>query len=361
MTVSDSKGAVGGRHVSFLVPGSLDARTGGYEYDRRIVAALRERGWIVDVRELDASFPYPLPAALLEAGRELAMVSDGGVVLIDGLAFGAMPDQVQREAGRLRLVALIHMPLDADVGLDATAAARLGAAERFALRFAALIVSTGTTTVRWIEAQKVPCPVVLVEPGTDRAAPARGSGSVDTVQLLSVGTINPGKGHEMLIEALSTIPERNWRLTCAGSLSRSPDTAERVRRLLDKRQLADRVTMTGELSQEALSACYDSADVFVLATLRETYGMAVAEAIARGLPVISTATGEIPNIVGDGGIIVPPGDADALTAALSSVLDDSALRDRLRESAKLAGERLRTWDQAGDDMADALERVAANV
>ncbi len=220
---------------------------------------------------------------------------------------------------------------------------------------------TGASTATLVASYGVPADrIARVGPGTDRGPIASGSKSTDCRHLLCVATINPGKGHAILVRALANIPERNWRLTCAGSLSRDPETVARVRRLLAESQLDDRVTLAGDLDKAGLSACYDSADVFVLATLRETYGMAVAEAIARGLPVVSTATGEIANITGGGGVIVPPGDVDAFAAAVSSVLRDAHLRDRLRAQAARARERLRTWDQAGGEMAALLAVAATN-
>ena len=94
-----------------IVPGRLETRTGGYEYDRRIAAGLRALGYSVEIREISDGFPYPTPAALDEASRVLASIPSGTSVLIDGLALGAMPAQIEHEASRLRVIALVHMPL----------------------------------------------------------------------------------------------------------------------------------------------------------------------------------------------------------------------------------------------------------
>ena len=119
--------------------------------------------------------------------------------------------------------------------------------------------------------------------------------------------------------------------------------------------LVDRVTLVGELDAARLSECYDSADVFVLATLQETYGMAVAEALAHGLPVVSTTTGEISALVGDdAGLLVPPGDTEALTAALARVIGDAGLRARLAAGATRASERLPRWKDAAAKVSAAL-------
>ena len=344
-----------------LVPGSLESRTGGYAYDRRIAAELRRRGWTIAVRELDASFPRPTAAALADAARVLADIPDGHTVLVDGLALGVMPSEVEREASRLRLVALVHMPLAAEIGIDSDVAARLEASERRALGAAALVVVTGRWTMSALERYDVGRHrIALVEPGTDRGPVARGSGG-SPLELLCTATLNPGKGHEILIRALASLSPRGWHLTCAGSLDRHPPTVERVRAIVRAKSLDDRVSLVGELDDVALAAAFDRADLFVLATLRETYGMAVAEALAHGLPVVSTTTGAIADLVGpadDGaGLLVPPGDEAALETALSRVMSDARLRHRLAEGARRMRGRLPTWEEAADKMAAALERI----
>ena len=138
-----------------IVPGSFETRTGGYEYDRRIVAGLRARGWRVDVHELDSSFPRPTAAAREHAARVLAAIPDGTTALVDGLALGAMPAEVEREASRLRIVALVHLPLAAEIGLDRETAAAFEAGERRALAAAAQVVVTGRATLEALTAYGV--------------------------------------------------------------------------------------------------------------------------------------------------------------------------------------------------------------
>ncbi len=349
------------RSIGFLAPGSLDSRTGGYLYDRRMVDGLRARGWHVDVRQLDDTFPFPSPAALDDARRALASFANGTIVLIDSLALGAMPDELERESGRLRLAGLVHLPLAADVARDAPVAARLLQGERRALAAAALVVVTGSATLGLLEPHAVPhAKIVVVEPGTDRAELARGSGD-SALHLVSVATLNAGKGYDVLFRALAPLRMRAWRLTCVGSTTRDAATAARLRELLRSLDLADRVELAGELDAGGVASVYDGADVFVTATLRETYGMATAEALARGLPVIGTRTGAAVELVGgDAGIVVPPGDAAALSAALARVLDDAPLRARLAAGARRAREALPTWEHAIGRMEAALTRLATS-
>jgi glycosyltransferase involved in cell wall biosynthesis len=174
-----------------------------------------------------------------------------------------------------------------------------------------------------------------------------------------VGTLNPGKGYEELLNALTAVPSREWHLTCAGNLNRHPPMVARIRALIQARQLDDQVSLVGELSADELEQCYDRTDVFVLATLRETYGMAVAEALAHGLPVVSTSTGAIPALVGtDAGLLVSPGDVQGLTHALARVIGDADLRARLTEGARRVRPTLPRWDQAVARIAGALESMS---
>jgi glycosyltransferase involved in cell wall biosynthesis len=343
-----------------IVSGSFAQRSGGYEYDRRMAAGLRARGRDVDVRELDASFPRPTTAALDEAARVLAAIPDGTTVIVDGLAFGAMSAEAEREASRLRLVALVHLPLAAEIGIDGEEAIRFEASERRALTAAGRVIVTGNAAALALQRYGVGRETIaVVEPGTDRAPLAAGSrvGSQDPLHLVSVAAITPGKGHEILLRALGSIQERHWRLTCAGSVERHPPTTARLREMLRAGGLDDRVSLAGELDATALASLYDTADLFVLATLHETYGMVVAEALARGLPVIGTATGAIPDLVGaDAGLVVAPGDPHALARALSRVMADADLRERLAAGARRVRDRLPTWDDAVDGMAAALAR-----
>jgi glycosyltransferase involved in cell wall biosynthesis len=348
-----------------LVPGSLHQRTGGYEYDRRMVAGLQARGWLVQVYELDSSFPDPTNEARRGAADILATLPDGAAVLVDGLAFGAIPSEVLHESRRLNIVALVHMPLGAAPGLDRRSAAALAESERRALSAARLILVTGRTTVSVMAGYGVEGNrVAVVEPGTDRAPLARGS-SNDRVALLSVGSVTIGKGHELLIRALASVRERGWTLTCAGSLERDPATVRRVRDVVEEEKLTGHVSLVGELDDTALRACYERSDAFVLATLFETYCMAVADALAHGLPVVSTCTGAIPDLVrlGDdsgeppAGLLTPPGDGDALAAALSRFLGDASLRASLAAAARRVRTRLPSWDEAVDKMTAALEPI----
>jgi glycosyltransferase involved in cell wall biosynthesis len=346
------------RRIAFVVPGQIETRTGGYQYDRCMMSALRERGVRIDLVQLDGSFPYPTPAALDQASSALRSLPPGTVALVDSLALGAMPDVIEREAHRLTVVALMHLPLAATFGLDPEVAARFEMLERRSLAAASLIVLTGRAAMPMLARYSLPnhC-MVVVEPGTDAPAGIRDRGaprSPHEVALLSVGTITAGKGHTWLVEALAAIG-LPWRLTCAGSLTRDPRAADELRAVIARRGLERRVLLTGELDAAALAAEYDRADLFVLTTRQETYGMAVAEALAHGLPVVATATGAIPDLIGaDAGIVVPCDDTGSLVAALTRVIGDAPFRAELARGAIRRRTQLPTWRDAAARMDAAL-------
>lgn len=344
-----------------MAPGRLETLTGGYGYDRRMVAGLRDLGWRVEVRELDESFPRPTAAGLAHAARALASVPSNVPVLVDGLALGAMPHPLEVEASRLRVVALVHHPLAAETGLDPVTSRLLETSERRALTATRLVVVTSRATAVTLEGFGVPPErIEVVEPGTDPAPLARGSDG-GPLQLLCVATLIARKGHEVLFNALAASTDRQWKLCCVGSLERDPPTAQRLRAHLKTLCLEDRIELRGELEGAALAGCYDCADVFVLPTLYEGYGMVVAEALARGLPVVSTTTGAIEELVGEGaGLLVPPGDQDALASALSRVIADAPLRRRLAEGARRARQRLVPWKDASAKLARVIERVVTD-
>ena len=347
--------------VVLAVPGDLETPTGGYGYDRRMVAGLRARGWSVDIRPLDGSFPLPTPEARAQAARALAETPTDTTVLVDGLALGALPDEIEREASRLRLIGLIHHPLAHETGLDPHVAAMFEASERRALRSVRLVVVTSRRTAATVVGYGVhPDRLAVVEPGTDRSPLARGStgGPRDIVQLLCVATLIPRKGHDVLLDALGTISGLPWRLTCVGSSTRHPETAARLCGRLRAQGWTGRVELTGEIDRATLSGHYDRADVFVLPTFHEGYGMAVAEALAHGVPVIGTASGAVPDLVGDGaGLVVPPGDRQALAAALARVIGDAQFRAELKRGAEAVRHTLPTWTEAAATMEAALLRA----
>jgi glycosyltransferase involved in cell wall biosynthesis len=351
---------VSARSLEFLIPGDLQSPTGGYGYDRRVIAGLRSLGWRVNVGALDGSFPVPAAAALEQADAVFSRIPDDGLVMVDGLALGAMPEVVARHSARVRLVALVHHPLAAETGLSAEIAKRLEQSERASLREARHVVVTSDATASALAPYGVErSRITVVVPGTDEAPFARGS-TDGVTRMLCVATVSPRKGHDLLIESLASLSSRRWTLTCVGSLTMSADTVRALQGQIERAGLGDRVALVGALTGTALEAAFQAADLFVLPTRHEGYGMVVAEALARGLPVISTRTGAIPDLVRpEAGMVVPPNDGAALHDALAQVLHDPARLVALRDGAREARDHLPRWQDSCAQMERVLERVAS--
>jgi glycosyltransferase involved in cell wall biosynthesis len=344
-------------HCSFLVPGDLGTRTGGYTYDRRIIDGLRAEGWHVDVLSLGEGWPVPDAAARASARRVVEALPDGALAVVDGLAFGAMPELAADHAGRVRWIALVHHPLSMETGLADGMRQSLFESERKALAATRGVIVTSPSTARALAAYDVPASrIAVIEPGTEQALPATGSGS-DALNLLCVATVTPRKGHGLLIDALAGLVDRNWRLHCAGSLAMDLACAIALSAAIERHGMRERVVLHGEQDEDGLRALYVSADAFVLPSFHEGYGMALADALAHGLPVISTRAGAIPDTVpAEAGVLVPPGDGIALREALRRLMDDSAWRSQLADGARAAGRLLATWPDSAARFASALAR-----
>jgi glycosyltransferase involved in cell wall biosynthesis len=350
--------------VTLLVPGDLETRTGGYGYDREIVAGLRTLGWTVDLCQVDAGFPFPTAYARAQAVVALASRPAGTLVLADGLAFGAMASEAAREAARLRLVALVHHPLAFEHGLDAGTAKALLDSETRALGCTRGVVVTSDETAGVLETRYgIPRDyLAVVRPGTAPASLARGTpgGSGGPVAMLCVASLVERKGYDVLLAALAHLRHLDWHLTCVGSHRLQPQVAAAIVEQARTTGLADRVTFAGELDQPGLDAAYDATDLFVLPTRYEGYGMAVAEAVARGLPVVSTYTGAIPELVGrDSGVLIEPGNVSRWIYSLGLLLSpDWDLRRQLAAGARQRRASLPRWPDAARAMAAALTRFA---
>jgi glycosyltransferase involved in cell wall biosynthesis len=348
------------KRVVFAVPGSLDTPTGGYAYDRRIIAELRRLDWDVECLDIGEGFPSPDEATRSGARSLMLKVPDGQPIVVDGLALGVLPDVAAEVASRHPLLALVHHPLALEWGLPAESADALHRSEQAALAVVREVVVTSPTTATLVAADYgVPAErITVARPGSDPAPRSSGSRS-EVPHLLSVGAVVPRKGFDTLVAALATLAELPWRLTIAGDLTRDPDEAARLDISITQHKLAGRIAALGAVSSERLAALYDDADLFVLASRFEGYGMAYAEALSHGLPVIGTTAGAIPDTVPqEAGVLVSPGDVDALARALRRVIADAGLRLRLSDAAFAAARKLPTWRESGAIFATALEKLA---
>ncbi|MER7247840.1 glycosyltransferase family 4 protein [Kribbella sp. NPDC000426] len=338
--------------VHFLVPDGIDdprLPSGGNVYDRRVCGGLLALGWSVQEHAVAGQWPLPDAAARSAVGAALARVPNGGLVLIDGLLASVVPEVLEPEADRLRLVVLLHMPRDE-------------AREVAALSAASAIVATSDWTQRWLHEHYALSHVYVVRPGVDKADLA--PGTVSGGRLLCVGAVTPGKRPDLLLEALAMVDDPAWRCAFVGSLDVEVEYVDGLRRQVKDLGLADQVRFTGPLTGAELERAYAEADALVLASQFETYGMVVTEALARGLPVVASAVGGVPEALGyaaDGsrpGLLVSPGDPQALAQALRQWLGDPVERARLRVAARSRRLTLSDWEQTARELAAVLAEVA---
>jgi glycosyltransferase involved in cell wall biosynthesis len=332
--------------VHVIVPHDIDdpARpSGGNTYDRQVCRGLAALGWTVH------EHPVPPRAGEDALTRAIRGIPDDAVTLLDGLIASDAPDALVPHARRLRQVVLVHMPVG-------------HGRERAVLAAAAAVVTTSAWTRRRLrQLYALPADRVhVVEPGVDAAGLAPGSAGGGA--LLCVAAVTPGKGHDVLLDGLATVTDLPWRCDCVGSLTRDPACAERVRRRA--RDLGDRVRFPGPQTARELDRAYAAADLLVLSSYAESYGMVVTEALARGLPVLAADVGGVTEALGHGndgtrpGLLVPPGDPVALGAALRTWLGDAELRGRLRRAARERRASLRPWPAATSVLAGVLAGAA---
>ena len=386
------------RTVHVVLPGSIDdpaAPSGGNRYDRRLCDGLLAL-WDVHEIAVAGAWPHPSAAARRALAGALQGVPDGSSVLLDGLVACAVPDVLEPVASRLRLVVLVHLPLGDEIGLAPADAAALRALERRALHAAAAVIATSAGAARrLVGLHDLPADRVhTAAPGVDRAPLAAGSPAGG--RLLCVAAVTPRKAQDVLLDALAAVVDLAWSCVCVGALDRAPDFAaalseraggwpggERATRGWPdgeratsgwpggERAAADRsagspdgerVRFVGTRTGAELEATYAAADLLVLPSRAEPYGMVVTEALAHGIPVLATAVDGVPEALGtapDGsvpGVLVPPGDAGALAAAIRRWLTDAAWRARLRASARARRDNLRGWDETIRRVSEVLGR-----
>lgn len=340
----------------FVVPGDINTRTGGYRYDKRIVAGLQDLGWTVHLLSLPGEYPFPDAQTKSAAAGHLAQLPDGCQVVFDGLAFSVLPDQLQPHAARVNFIALIHHPLCAETGLEPDQVAALHELETRALALATNIVTTSPSTAEsLVDFGIAASTAAVVCPGTDTAPIAKGELVNGHCKLLCVATLTERKGHSVLLDALKQVEDLPWSLVCAGSPERNRKTSQALFNQCKSLEFNDRVSFAGELDDDALADQYLDASAFILCSFHEGYGMVLDEAIAYGLPVIATRGGAIADTLPPGAsLLVTPGDTVELAAAIRQFITDTPLRESLRSAALTARQNVRSWNQAAAEFESVL-------
>ncbi|GFZ97764.1 hypothetical protein GCM10011497_30490 [Elstera cyanobacteriorum] len=323
----------------FVYPGALDQPTGGYRYDAALLAEWAAAGITVQAISLPGAYPQPTPDDLAVAEALLAPVPPNVPILIDGLAFAVLPGEWLDRLGK-RWQALVHHPLSLETGIDPALAATFEASETQALRRAERVVVTSRATGETLTARfGVPAEkLLLAPPGVRRYA--RGVAQVPPM-ILTVGAISPRKNFDGLVAALATITDLAWMATIVGSDQHSPETGAALRQQIDGLGLAGRIRLTGALTGADLDQAYAEASFYAHAAHYEGFGMALADALASGLPTVASVGGAVGDWLPDGAAIKVPPTAEALAEGLRRLLTDPEAAQRL--SARAAGIPFPTW------------------
>ena len=333
--------------IHFIFPGNPDTRTGGYAYGREVVAAMRRAGGTVEVVALPNGFPVPSDDIRHRAAEILKSIPNGAPVIFDGLACGALPEETAALAERTCVAALVHHPLAEESGLEESESSLLFQSEKRSLDHVRhVIVTSGFTARRLRDYGVEESRVTVIEPGTETAPLAPGTYPDGPVSLLAVASVTPRKGYPDLLQALDPLQDMDWRLDCVGGLEMDPSHAKRV--LEQAADFGGRVRFHGALPPEALPDLYDGADLFVSPSHYEGYGMAIAEAAARGLPILAASGGAVPfTTAGRAAQLVEPGDIAGLSDALKGLIGNADARQALRKKSLNARKELPTWDESG--------------
>ena len=347
------------REVIFAIPGDLDTPTGGYRYDKRVIEELPTLGWRVQHLQLSSEFPSPSDRALAETAKIFSGISPDALVMIDGLALGAIP-LATLNALKARLIALCHHPLAFETGLTSDRIDYLHRTEREALSRSIATIATSRSTAQLLarEFNVAPGDLTVAEPGTEAAL--RAKSDAKPMRLLSVGAITRRKGHDTLAKALSKIRDLDWEWRIAGSTDRDQTAMNKLEAEIAEGKIADRTKLLGPLDDAGLEKEYASASLFVLPSHFEGYGMAFTEALARGLPVVAGSGGALVETVPrDAGVFVTPGNFGELALTLRRLLTSPGEVAKRADAAWEYAKKLPRWSDTARLIAEALERANA--
>ena len=341
--------------VAFVTVGDTDRLTGGYLYNARVLDTLREMGVQVEVI-------VPCGASIEEqeaAARRLGTTLEPrrfDVIVVDALARIVCSPHLVRWRKQRPVVAMVH-ELPSVAGGDAFSREH----EEPLLRSERLIsVSDHGRSV--LEERGVPdTRIRVVPPGSDRLPrndTDRASHS-GALRALCVAQWIPRKGILDLVRAWTLHERPGASLELVGETDADPVYAASVRAAIADAPDAS-IAVRGPVDDTALAAAYAAADLFVLPSRYEGYGVVYAEALAQGLPVIACNVGPVPEVVGEeAALLVPPDDVEALAGALDLLLNDAGLRDRMSAAARRRAKELPRWEDTADRFLCVLRELVA--
>lgn len=342
--------------VRFLVPGNIRHNSGGNVYNARLTEGLQSLGIPVEVLAVDGAWPDAgnderrRLGSLLERGEPETEGKSVTVTVVDGLiACGAAGELEAAAAAGCGAWILLHMPFPDHAD-----------GERRALQAAAGVICSSTSAAQHVrEAYGLAAKVTL--PGTDSAPVAAGS---EPEHIISVAALLPNKCQLLLVEALAKLQDLAWTASLVGTDGVDPAYAAEVRAAISSHGLGHRIRLTGQLVGNALTHEWNRADLSVLVSRAESFGLVVTESLAHGTPVIVRAGTGAEEALGLAALPILPGTAvdlagsesepEILAAALRNWLSDPELRADWRTAALAARDHLPGWESAARNVAAIL-------
>ncbi|WP_206597499.1 glycosyltransferase family 4 protein [Polycladidibacter stylochi] len=351
-------------NIYFVIPGDLEAASGGYAYDRHILKGLRQLGWNVYHIPLTGAFPLCSAQTRHKANAKLTDLPDNALVLVDGLAYGALPEVISIHAKRLNFITLVHHPLFLEAGLGEKEQKALHSAEKLALQHAQFLITTSDETRKTV-VKNFSYPydkIVVIEPGLDLPAFAKNPSHFDhlrtrqtsasvPMRLLCVGSVVARKDQLSLIKAVAGLPDvfenqKSWRLDIIGDLNFQPSYAQKMHEVVEELGLQNYVHLHGKVGEARLKSFYESADLFILPSHYEGYGMAFWEALSYGLPVIATYEGSVAaQLPREATLLFRAGNSQQLRQSIESLAATPSLLSAMSQAGHRECQKKPSWEK----------------
>jgi glycosyltransferase involved in cell wall biosynthesis len=341
--------------VYFLSGGDINSLTGGHLYNMHIINGLKNKNYSVSLQA--AGGKWDNKEGIDKMCRlYLQKIPWGSCIIIDSLILASLTNLVRKSMDRFKFLGLIHLPVSYDIKTGIHG--KLSEDELGALNHMHRLVVTGGFTFDLLcNAGIDPRKITIIQPGTDQF-PRKAQYARVPSNLLCIANYSALKAQDVLIRALSRLKTRNWTLHLYGDTDRDPEYTSFLRSLILYLGLESRIIVHRIVERQNISKVFLEADLFILPSLFESYGMVLSESLAHGIPVISTLAGNIRNTVPEGmGILIEPGNEAELADSISSLFDSPEKYSALCTASSSYYKQSRSWEQAVSEFESVIRKI----